>query len=114
MTADFVKELADYLHSQFPATVGHIPLAEKLSRFGIIIESQQQKEIDWNFQSFLNQPKIEELQKEIEELQKDKARLDWLEENAQDKAGLTVGGICYWSVNKGSRRLSEGDDLREA
>lgn len=49
--------------------------------------------------------------KENEGLRKD---FQWLEENANDTAGLTIGGICYWSITKGKKRIGEGDDLRGA
>lgn len=57
---------------------------------------------------------ITSLENENRELRKDKERLDWIEENANDTKGLLVAGICYWSVTKGKERLSEGDDLRDA
>lgn len=57
-----------------------------------------------------------QLLEELDGLRRDKERLDWLEKTAGgDKEGLSIGGICYWSVWKpGKRRLGEGDDLRQA
>ena len=51
----------------------------------------------------------------IAELREDKERLDWLAERARGSTkGVTVGGICYWSITEGKQLISEGENLREA
>lgn len=70
---------------------------------------------------WLNPRKVAELFTHIDTLtaenavaQADKVRLDWLANNANDRRGLLIGGICYWSIEKGRDRISEGETLRDA
>ena len=52
----------------------------------------------------------------IRQLREDKERLDWLGNLAKlaGVRGLTIGDGCYCSLNIGKKRISDGDDLREA
>lgn len=59
-------------------------------------------------------PHLQPVIGEAQELRKDKERLDWLEHIGANPRGVTVGGICYWAVEIGRKRLGEGDNLREA
>lgn len=50
----------------------------------------------------------------VAEIQADTERLNYLESVGANPKGVTVGGICYWAVEIGRKRIAEGDNLREA
>lgn len=54
------------------------------------------------------------LREYFSQLYEDSERLSYLELVGANPKGVTVGGVCYWSVEIGRKRIGEGDNLREA
>jgi hypothetical protein len=58
---------------------------------------------------------IDTLRARLAEAEKDRDRLDWIETHASTPRGLTVAGVCSWSVFAGKKALAnDADNLRAA